>query len=128
MTEQEIKSLHGRYFTAEICFKDVSGRISVSDNGILYLCHDCEELSTALLGIEKFDYKYTWSVDMLALDEQCVQNLKILPSPLEYHELFKLILERRESTWDVDGNYSVIPKDVVSKIAKLIDGIKILGK
>lgn len=131
MPEQEIKSLHGRFFAAEICFTDVVGRVSYGDDNILYLCHD-----NHVVGIkpeackEMFGYKYAWPTFFIEkkLADDSVQNLKILPTPLEYHELFKLILDHRESTWDVDGSYSVLPKDVLAKIADFMDGMKNLGK
>lgn len=125
-----IQSLHGYYFTAEICFTDVVGRVSCENDSILYLCHD-----NHVVGIkpeackEMFGYEYAWTAIFAGgeLDDS-VQNFKILPSPLEYHELFKIILfNMKPTSWDVDGSYSVLPKDVVSKIVDFMEGMKIFG-
>ena len=121
-----IHSLHGAYFTATICFDKVVGRISVNEEGVAYLCQD-EIAGSAKACRDFFGYSYGFYVgDMSAWElKLCgIFNLKILPSPIEYHVLFQEILEKRGPTWDVDGNYSVIPNEVLEKIMAFMGEIK----
>ncbi len=120
-----IQSIHGSYFAAEICFKDVVGRISVSKHGRSYLCHNEDELNISKRHVKSFGYKYVWPIGDMSDIEPAVQNLKILPSPLEYHALFQEILEKRGPTWDVDGSYSVLPNEVMASIVDFMSGIKV---
>lgn len=122
-----IQSLHGSYFAAEICFKGVSGRISVNKHGRAYLCHNEDELNISKRHVKSFGYKYVWPIGDMSDIEPVVQNLKILPSPIEYHALFKEILEKRGPTWSEDGSYSVIPNEVLAKIHSFMEGIKVFG-
>ncbi len=123
---QSIRSLHGRYFSATICFSEVVGRISVNEHGIAYLCQD------GMAGGDKacrdfFGYSYGFCVgDMEAesLKLCSVFSLKLLPSPIEYHALFQEILAKRGPTWDVDGSYSVLPNEVLEKIHSFMENIK----
>ena len=122
-----IHSLHGAYFTATIAFDKVVGRISVNEAGALYLCQDA-------LGVDDdgtcscrdfFGYKFAWGVGQASDLRAChVFDLKILPPPTEYHAIFQEILEKRGPTWDVDGSYSVIPNEVLSKINDFMEGIR----
>lgn len=126
MTDQfDIQSLHGQYFSAEICFKDVVGRISVSHDNVVYLCHDNESLPLFLKIGENFGYKNVWGCDLRVPEEQYVINLRILPPPTSYHALFQEILKKRGPTWDVDGSYSVLPNEVMASIADFMSGIKV---
>lgn len=123
----DIHSLHGAYFIASICFDEVVGRVSIKPDGRVYLCQD--KLDASELCREFFGYKYAWPVDDISKPEDShVYDLKILPSPLEYHELFQEILAKRGPTWSEDGSYSVIPNEVMDKIRDFVKGIKILGK
>ena len=126
MTNSPIHSLHGQYFTAEICFDEVMGRISVSNYGTIYLCQDVIGLTDAeTRGCRDFfGHKFVWPAAMNDLASHHVLNLKILPSPIEYHALFREILERRGPTWSEDGSYSVIPNEVLAKIQSFLEGIK----
>lgn len=117
-----IQSLHGAYFSATIVFYEVFGRILVRDNGQVYLCQD--SLDGSIIQSE-FGYKYAWLVvDFEDLADSHVFNLKILPSPIEYHALFREILEKRGPTWSEDGSYSVIPNEVLAKIHSFMEVIK----
>ena len=122
-----IQSLHGSYFTAEICFNDVVGRIFCKDDEIIYLCHDNPVVGIKPIGCSDYlGHEYAWPAIFVdgKLDDS-VQNLKILPSPLEYHELFTELLEKRGAVWEDDGSYSVIPNEVMDKIRDFLKGIKI---
>lgn len=125
MTNPSIQSLHGQYFSAEICFVQCYGRISVNEEGMVYLCQD-ETAGGGTSCRDFFGYKYAfyYPFDSLVVTSG-IQNLKILPPPTEYHTLFQEILEKRGPTWDVDGSYSVIPDEVLAKIKDFMDGIKV---
>lgn len=118
-----IHSLHGQYFTATICFKDVVGRISVTDAGGVYLCQDVIN-GGGLLCRDFFGYKCSVYVEDIEDIGREVQNLKLLPAPPEYHALFQEILAKRGTSWSEDGSYSVIPNEVLAKIHSFLDGIK----
>lgn len=119
----DIQSLHGRYFSATICFDEVVGRISVKDEDTIYLCQDAMDGSESCRDF--FGYKYAWYMTVGADPKRYdVRNLKLLPSPTEYHALFQEILEKRGPTWSEDGSYSVIPNEVLAKIQSFLEGIK----
>lgn len=118
-----IHSLHGAYFIATIAFDEVMGRISVNDNGSVYLAQNEYDGGTSCT--EMFGYKFSWFLnDIYCPTNSHVFNLKILPSPIEYHALFQEILEKRGPTWSEDGSYSVIPNEVLAKIHSFMEGIK----
>lgn len=118
-----IHSLHGQYFSATIGFDEVVGRISVRNEDAVYLCQDL--LQGSMVCQDFLGYKYAWFVGgMTDLVGHGVHNLKILPSPVEYHALFQEILKKRGPTWSEDGNYSVIPNEVLAKIHSFMEGIK----
>lgn len=122
-----IQSLHGAYFTATIGFDEAVGRISVDDCGIMYLCQDTAGLAEGQSHFcrDFFGYKFAWGIyDDRDLPQSKVFNLKILPSPIEYHLLFQEILAKRGPTWSEDGSYSVIPNEVLAKIHSFLEGIK----
>ena len=122
-----IQSIHGSYFTAEICFTDVVGRVFCKDDEIMYLCHNNPVVGIKPIGLnDRLGHEYAWPAIFVdgKLDDS-VQNLKILPSPLEYHELFTELLEKRGPVWEDDGSYSVIPNEVMDKIRDFLKGIKI---
>ena len=123
----DIHSLHGQYFSATIGFDEAVGRISVDDCGAMYLCQDTAGLAEGQSHFcrDFFGYKFAWGIyDDKNLPESKVFNLKILPSPIEYHALFQEILAKRGPTWSEDGSYSVIPTEVLAKIHSFMDGIK----
>ncbi len=124
MTNPSIQSLHGQYFSAEICFKDVVGRISINEDGLAYLCQDeVDGGSTSCRDF--FGYTYGFYVGNMKNIDSGVQNLKILPPPTAYHALFQEILKKRGPTWDVDGSYSVLPDEVMASIVDFMSGIKV---
>ncbi len=119
MTEQSnIQSIHGRYFTAEICFKDVVGRISVNEIGFAYLCHNDADIGLKSPGCsDMLEYEYAWPAWGFGEKLQdSIQNLKILPSPLEYHQLLTEAMSDCEKSGDIEA--------VVAKIAGFLAGIK----
>ncbi len=119
-----IHSLHGQYFSATIVFYEVVGRILVTRDDRVYLCQD--SMNGCARRRDFLGYKHGWYVlDFENLADSHVFNLKLLPSPIEYHALFQEILEKRGSTWDVDGSYSVIPNEVLAKIQGFLGGIKV---
>jgi hypothetical protein len=117
MTEPfNIHFLHGSYFTAEICFTDVVGRISVNSEGFMYLCQNEHHGST---GCEEFfGYKYAWF--LMPADNPIlsgVQNLKILPSPLEYHAFLGELIDYCNKCGD--------PEIPMSMVSEFLDRIKV---
>ncbi len=119
----DIHSIHGQYFSATIGFDEVVGRISVRNDAAAYLCQDL--LPGSMVCRDFLGYKHAWFVgDMTDLVGHNVHNLKLLPSPPEYHALFQEIITKRGPTWDEDGNYSVIPNEVMDKIAAFMEGVK----
>jgi len=124
MTEPSIHSLHGQYFTAEICFVQCYGRISVNEEGMVYLCQD-EMAGGGMICRDFFGYKYAFyhTFDFRIVTGE-IQNLKILPPSTEYHALFQEILEKRGNAWSEDGSYSVIPNEVLAKIHSFLEEIK----
>ncbi len=123
MTESNIHSFHGQYFSATIGFTDVMGRISVNEAGMVFLCQD-DMIGGGGSCRDFFGYKGAFYLHDLPDVPAVVFSLKILPSPLEYHAIFQEILEKRGSTWDVDGSYSVIPNEVLAKIQGFLEEIK----
>lgn len=120
MTEPfNIHFLHGSYFTAEICFKDVVGRISVSELGSAYLCQDEIGLSDdgTCFCRDFLGYRFAWCVGYMDDEDLSVKNLKILPSPLEYHQLLTEAMSDCEKPGDAEA--------VVAKIAGFLAGIKV---
>lgn len=118
-----IHSLHGAYFTATICFDKVVGRISVRNDAAVYLCQD--KMHSSDVCRDFLGHKCAWFVgNMTDLSGHSVFNLKILPSPIEYHALFQEILEKRGPAWSEDGSYSVIPNEVLAKIHSFLEGIR----
>ncbi len=119
----DIHSLHGQYFSATIVFYKVVGRILVTRGGGAYLCQD--SINGCARRRDFLGYKHGWHVlDFDDLADSHVFGLKLLPSPIEYHLLFQEILEKRGPTWDEDGNYSVIPNEVMDKIAAFMERVK----
>jgi hypothetical protein len=117
----EIKSLHGRYFSATIWLDDVVGRVSVNELGMVYLCQNIyggTSVCRDFLG-----YKNAWYVDMEDLPMFGVQNFKLLPPTDKYHELFTEAVASVKKTWDVDGGYYVIPVDMMTKITEFMTEI-----
>ncbi len=124
MENFNIKSLHGQYFTAEICFNQCYGRISVNEHGMAYLCQneidggskDCRDF---------FGYTYGFYVGKMEKISSAIQDLKTLPPPTAYHALFQEILEKRGPAWDEDGSYSVVPNEVMASIVDFMSEIKV---
>jgi hypothetical protein len=122
MTVEEIKSLHGRYFTAAIWLDDVVGRVSVNELGMVYLCQDVYGSTSACRDF--LGYKNAWYVkDIEELSESGVFNFKLLPSTDKYHELFTDAIASVKKTWDVDGGYHVIPVEMMTKITEFMTNI-----
>lgn len=110
-----IHSLHGSYFTAEICFTDVVGRISHDGSNVMYLCHNNSAIRLKPNGCSNmFGYEYAWPA--LAFNEKLqdsIQNIKILPSSLEYHKFLENLIDR----FDADS--------ARSEIIAFLGGIKV---
>lgn len=119
----DIHSLHGQYFSATIGFTDVMGRISVNEAGMVFLCQD-DMIGGGGSCRDFFGYKGAFYLHDIPEAPAVVFNLKLLPSPTEYHALFQEILEKRGPTWSEDGSYSVIPNEVLAKIQSFLEGIK----
>lgn len=121
-------NLHGKSFVADICWEPCSGKISVNpETGFIYLCQDSLDGSSAEM--DKLGYKYAWlvgeSLDNLRQMDG-VSDLKILPDSIEYHELFEALMESCKNSWDeVDGNYWVVEKSMVSKVAEFLKKIEV---
>jgi hypothetical protein len=122
MTESEIKSLHGRYFSATIAFRDVIGRISISDSGGIYLCQDSLE-GAGFYCRDFFGYKYSFYLPDLECISSAVQNFILLPPIDKYHTLFTEAVASVKKTWDVDGGYYVIPVEMMTKITEFMTEI-----
>ena len=114
------RHLHGKSFSAEIVWEQCYGKIFVTNDGDIYLCQDVVDGGNG----EAFGHRYIWSIgDDIKNPGETVQNLKVLPDSIEYHKLFTELLAARKTTWDVDGSYSVLPKELVDKVSAFIKGI-----
>jgi hypothetical protein len=116
MDEFNINSLHGSYFTAEICFTDVVGRISVNENGSVYLCQD--EIDGGSRNCRDFfGHNYGFYVGNMKNITPAVHSLKILPSPLEYHAFLGELIDYCNKCGD--------PEIPMSKVSEFLDNIKV---
>lgn len=118
---------HGRAFSADIIWEPCIGRVSVSPiTGHVYLCQDVADGSDSD-SFDRFGYKYAWyvgqSLDEMSFDD-AIANFKLLPPAEDYHRLFQRLLEERMGTWDVDGAYSVVPKELVGEVVAFMEGIR----
>lgn len=114
--------LHGRSFSAKIIDTEVTGRISVSPvTGFAYLCQD-EMDGSDLASYERFGYKYGWLVDFDdEVEMKWISGFKLLPPAEEYHKLFVKLAASLKNTWEEDGSYSVVPKEVLGEIANFLN-------
>lgn len=114
--------MHGRYFAAEFYGTKVVGRISVNEYGWMYLCQDT--IPGGTLCRDFLGYNFALFIDEKILSLGIVTNLTILPSPDKYHELFQEILANRGPVWEEDDRYSVIPNEVMQKIADFMSSLE----
>lgn len=66
---------HGRYFTAEYKSNLITGRVSVDNDGSMFLCYNESNVASGMRAENLFGYEYSWYIRIG--DSECIDKVEV---------------------------------------------------